>query len=153
MQNKTKTISPTHSPFFTGSASLLTLLSPLLCSAGGMGNAVRPQHVISATPFPLLQHKVPPTADSPSRTSRTSSPWVTVLPELPQHGFFPWGSVVQKKTAPVWVLHRPHRQKTCSCTGCSPKALASKLLLKALFMGCVFLQGMSTCSSMGFSLS
>lgn len=114
MKNKTKTISP-HPPSFTGSASLRILLSSLLCSAGGVGNRGCSKttechlcHCLLLTLFPCF--------------SIRSLPQQTVLHELLERlshgqqlfkncfsmGFSPWGSVVQKKTAPVWVLHRPH---------------------------------------------
>lgn len=59
-----------------------------------------------------------------------------------------------RKTAPIWVPFRPQLLPNCSSMGSSPWAVvhAKSLFQCGLSMDCSFLQGISTCSSMGSSM-
>ena len=65
--------------------------------------------------------------------------WTEVLQELLQHGFFPQGTVLQEWTTLAWVPHQP-------------QFVSESLLPCGLCTGCILLQGISTCSSLGSSM-
>ncbi|KAK4810807.1 LOW QUALITY PROTEIN: hypothetical protein QYF61_008779 [Mycteria americana] len=83
----------------------------------------------------------------------------TVLHKLLQYRYrsFPWGTVLQEQTAPVWVPHRvtgPARRPAPVWAPLhGPQILPGNLLQHGLLStGCSFLQGMSICCGVGSSV-